>query len=57
MVIGLQFCLRLKVNYYIQNQTLGIYITLRIASLPYSLLSWTQLNNIHISNTRLLKKN
>lgn len=36
MVIGLKFCLRLKVNYYIQNQTIGIRVTVWIASLPYT---------------------
>lgn len=35
MVIGLQFCLRLEINYCIQNPIPGINITLWIASLPY----------------------
>lgn len=35
MVIGPQFCLRLEVNYCIQNHTPGINISLWITSMPY----------------------
>lgn len=58
MVRGLQFNLRLKVNYHIQTQSLGIYMYnfMNNKSAIHILLLWTQLNNIYISSTRLQEK-